>query len=264
MLWKSGQVALKKANMERMTDYRDTLLCDLPSDALHPAVPYCPQLVINLDELHGTKSSSDYLRELAKVRHDIDAQLAVQAARDGYGNVAFTKSYSYRPREKEAGLWPMVMASALVQEAGNAKKTNALLIAETCSNLGIKSLRKNCMSEPLTKGQRAAVAEILENHGHSAPKFKTMTDVKRLVKARGERGEQSAPVDVRLSVHTFGKSIVIGGHEYALQPRRGKPNGDPLHDLCIRVHGAYVPLVAAMQLLGIPDDKACSLVPDAA
>jgi hypothetical protein len=119
------------------------------------------------------------------------------------------------------------------------------------------------MSDELSAKQRAAVVKLLEAHGHKKPSFKNMTAVKALVAGGQNTSPRKAEVNVSISFDGPDR-LVVGTKSYPIEPRRGKPTGDPLTDRCVRIQDSRTPLGVVMEVLGVSRERGSDMVDAAA
>lgn len=196
------------------------------------------------------------LAEFAKIRRKHDEHLAQEAARRGV-SLGFTPSHAYEKNSPNAGLWPMTLTDLLIANPDRAKDSNEVLLAEVTKALSLaKPLKKEQMSRPVTAKQSKLVREKLDRAGYASD-IRTMSDTKRSVRS----GKANKPTDTEESPSMQGSStitfladgIIVNGEQYQFIPARRAATGNPLRDLTVRMHGAYVPLSVVLASAGVTE-----------
>lgn len=138
--------------------------------------------------------------------------------------------------------WEIELASLLCECPEHCRLNNAELAILVAKRMGLPTpLSSKRFSKPMPQKTLAEVRRILAEHGRDGSKVSAATDIKRAF----ARAKRESPTEF------LAAGCKLDGRMYKYRRRERAATGKPHNDLCIRIAGADVPLIAVLALRGI-------------
>lgn len=154
--------------------------------------------------------------------------------------------------------WATTFASMICTNPELTKLKNERLAALIENEDGETGFNHSILSKDLSAHQLQLAREILLKHGYATDTLVKGTDIKRIVK-----NDLRTETEKGNATKFYHDSVEIDGTKYKYK-LRGKPSGNRISDLRIRMQGSDMPLAAVLKLRSIganefyiKDEQAC-------
>ncbi|VVD91454.1 hypothetical protein PHO31112_01643 [Pandoraea horticolens] len=138
--------------------------------------------------------------------------------------------------------WEIELASMLCECPEHCRLNNAELAILVAKRMGLPApLSSKRFSKPMSQKSITEVQRILAEHGKDGSTVAAATDIKRAL----TRTKRESPTEF------LAAGCKLDGRLYKYRRRERAATGKPHNDLCIRIAGADVPLIAVLALRGI-------------